>query len=176
MLSITELPRKEGIVDGAFFAHHKSDSFGLEGYGFKFREGTTVAPVLQRVHERLFAAYGGDVSFIPADRESADKAIAWMLARPEQNHESRVAIVKDAVAALFPDHEADHARRNVETVVSLKAQAAAAEAAELKALEAEIAALPTAKTEHPPAAASGLPGGVSPGAAASSSSKDKGKK
>ncbi len=81
MLSITDLPRKDGIVTGEFLARHRSPSFSLEGYGFKFSNGVTLAPVLGRVADRLHAAFGGDVSFEPRDGDSACLALAWMRSR-----------------------------------------------------------------------------------------------
>jgi hypothetical protein len=81
MLSISELPRKDGIVTGKFLARHRSESFSEEGFGFKFRAGVTVEPVAQRVHERLHQAWGSDISFEPADQESADLALAWLVDR-----------------------------------------------------------------------------------------------
>jgi hypothetical protein len=81
MLSISELPRKDGIVTGKFLARHRSESFSEEGFGFEFRAGVTVEPVAQRVHERLHQAWGSDISFEPADQESADLALAWLVDR-----------------------------------------------------------------------------------------------
>ena len=124
MLQISELPRKDGIVAGEFFARHKSDSFSLEGYGFKFVRGVTEKPVLVRVHERLHAAYGGDVVFEPANEESAAAVLQWLQSRgaPEQ----RVLELASLFTARFGNEE-EHRARNAATVASLRAQLATKE-------------------------------------------------
>jgi hypothetical protein len=78
MFSITDLPRNEGVIERDFFAKHSSSSFTLEGYGFHFVSGVTTGPVRGLVPDRLCAAYGSDITFVPCDRESGQAAIAWM--------------------------------------------------------------------------------------------------
>lgn len=72
MLQLSQLPRKDLLVTGQFFAVHRSDSFTLDGFGFRFRDGRTIEPVTGRTCDRLHAAYGTDVTFIPADAETCD--------------------------------------------------------------------------------------------------------
>lgn len=119
MLQISDLPRKDGLVVGEFIAHHKSDSFALEGFGFKFVNGVTTGPVAPRAHERLHAAYGSDVVFVPANQESAALVLDWLSQRSIAKE--YVQDLAGAFSKLFVN-EAEHAKRNVETVASLKAQ------------------------------------------------------
>jgi hypothetical protein len=101
MFSITDLPRSDdGLVNRDFLAKHASSSFTLEGYGFHFVDGFSKDPVSGRVCDRLCAAYGSDVSYVPCSRETGEAALAWMARH--QVPEQRIARLTGELDELFP--------------------------------------------------------------------------
>jgi hypothetical protein len=152
MLSISELPRKDGLIDGNFRARHKSESFSLEGFGFKFVDGVTVDAVAMRVHDRLHAAYGGDVCFEPCDHETAEKVWLWLADRGL--HEQRIAEIGAWFSRLFAPVESE-AERIARLAAAAESERIAAEAVaaalaaeqETARLAAEAAAAEAARLE-----------------------------
>lgn len=103
MFSISELPRQEGLVLGSFRARHSSPTFSLEGYGFRFVDGVTIAPVEGRIPDRLHAAYGPDVTFEPCDRDSGELALLALEDRGA--HQDVLDAHRRALDALFVAEE-----------------------------------------------------------------------
>lgn len=103
MLTLSDLPRKDGVVDGNYVAVHSSDSFSLFGYGFKFEAGRTVEPVSGRTALRLGSAYGSAITFIPADRETANKVVDRIV---DFKIEYGDALLKELAVLKFPGEAA----------------------------------------------------------------------
>ena len=99
MLSLNELPRKDGVVCGRFCARHKSGSFLLEGYGFKFVGGVT-GELPSRIHERLAVAYGGDVTFEPMDPDSGLLALNKLEAKSNVSRD-RISRLSEQLSKHF---------------------------------------------------------------------------
>lgn len=99
---VTELPRVDGVITGAFACVHESSEFALEGYGFRFTCGRTEA-LESRIIDRLACAFGPAVSFAPLDRESGDAIVSWLMERGCT--EGLVDGAQRSVDALFPEEQ-----------------------------------------------------------------------
>lgn len=101
MFSISDLPRSDdGLVNREFIAKHATASFTLEAHDFYFVNGVTVEPISGRTCDRLCAAYGSDIVFVPHTREDGEATLAWMMQyrAPAQ----RVDRLSGELDALFP--------------------------------------------------------------------------
>lgn len=100
MFSIMELPRVDGLIVGEFKVRHSSSTFALDAYDFRFVDGVTESAAPSRAIERLHAAYGNDVTFVPCDRASGLAAIAWMTQYcvPQE----RIDVVAAELDVMFP--------------------------------------------------------------------------
>jgi hypothetical protein len=137
VFTITELPRLSGVVDGLFRARHSSSSFSNDGAGFKFVAGTTVEPVLNRVADRLHAAYGNDVCFIPCDKPSADKALGWM--RSNSHPAARIERVAGQAYTMFaPTEPAPAEPSSASSTPTTWAEIEALPESQVRALAAEL--------------------------------------
>lgn len=99
MITLEDLPRKDGFAVGTYHLVHKLEEFCAEGFGYRFEAGRTVEPITGRPMMRLLMSMGVDLTIEPADMETA-RGI-WDHIHDRGYPESRIAEIGHYFSSLF---------------------------------------------------------------------------
>lgn len=99
MLTLEDLPRKDGFAQGRYHLTHKLDSYQAYGYGFRFENGNTVEPLSGRPLMLLLMSQGIDFTIEPADDETRIGILDHLR---DRGHTARLAQLEQAFNGPAP--------------------------------------------------------------------------
>lgn len=104
MLTLEDLPRKDGFAQGRYHLTHKHDSYQASGYGFRFENGKTVEPLSGRPLMLLLMSAGVDFTIEAADDETRIGILDHLR---DRGHTARLAQLTEAFNVGEPKPQDD---------------------------------------------------------------------
>lgn len=93
MLTVSDLPRKQGIITGAY--RLRMEGCNEVFSGADFRDGVTVSPVGGNTVNRLCSAFGSNITIEPYDDQTLAAILAWVRAKGERGERHAAAIERE---------------------------------------------------------------------------------